>query len=355
MTTVSTTEGLNDLDFGSEVTEEQINAAIESGDPAVLEALMRGELIAQKTEEPEFPEIKTPEPAKKQDEESAASGAEAGEVSPEVKSEDENIEGDVLAKDGKHLIPNHVLAGARAQAKANAERATALELQLSEAKAQLQIAESSSKSMTKLLKDKGIDPAELTAQQSESITEEDLAEISDLDPLVAKAIRVLQKQSQAPAPQEAPAETSAPLNPARAAINANTDLSAWEKSDPDRWDFAVAVDEKLKADPRFSSLSLSERFAEVARRTRIAYGEDAQPTPEKIPEIIKESAAEVAAKKIAEATARSIPRSLTNLGVSPTTERSLTEVLADLSPEQVAARMANMTPAQMAEVLGGIS
>ncbi len=343
---MSATEGLiSDLDFGN-ATEAQINAAIESGDPATLEALMRGELISPQIIVEEEPKIESPDPEKKQDEESAASGAKAGEEKTDA---DENMDGDVLAKDGKHLIPNHVLAGARAQSKANAERASALEDQLNDAKAKLQAAESSSRSIAKLLEQKGIDVNSLA---DDGITEADMQEIAGLDPVLAKAIRVLQQQIPAQAPPSA-AEQSVEANPARAAINANTDLSAWEKSDPDRWDFAVAVDERIKADPKFSSLTLPERFAEVARRTRAAFGDDINVT-EKIPEKSTESIAAIAERKVAEATAKTIPRSLTNLGVSPTTERPLTEMLADMSADEVAARMAKMSPAQLAEALGGI-
>ncbi len=41
---VSTTADVADIDLGDGITDEQVNAIIEGGDPAAIEALMRGEI-----------------------------------------------------------------------------------------------------------------------------------------------------------------------------------------------------------------------------------------------------------------------------------------------------------------------
>ena len=70
---VSTTDGMADIDLGDSITDEQVNAIIDSGDPVAIEALMRGEVVDLVP----YDEV----PAQKQteygEESSAASGAEA--------------------------------------------------------------------------------------------------------------------------------------------------------------------------------------------------------------------------------------------------------------------------------------
>ena len=60
----TTTDDVGDLDFG-DATEEQINAAMESGDLAVIESLLKGVLIIPEAEKPEFEEVLKAEPEKK--------------------------------------------------------------------------------------------------------------------------------------------------------------------------------------------------------------------------------------------------------------------------------------------------
>lgn len=69
------------------------------------------------------------------------------------------------------------------------------------------------------------------------------------------------KKVEAPA-VEAPPESNAEVN---AAVARNVDLSYWQKNDPRIFDEAVTVDEKLRDDPKYSGVSLDDRFVEVVR------------------------------------------------------------------------------------------
>lgn len=338
-TAVSTTEGVADIDLGDGITDEQVNAIIESGDPDAIEALMRGEIPEPKKDADAAP---AQDVVKTGEEDSAASGADT-EGQPEKDADSaivDETKAPVLSKDGKRTIPYEVLETARQRATAAAEEANSLRAKVAEY-------EGKNQKVNKFLAAKGIDPESITDEQVESLSAEEMQQLEEIDPLIGKAVRLLNENlgRVQPAPA-APAQTG---NPVMDAISANTDLNSWRSSDPDRWDFAVSVDEKLKADPKFQSLSLEQRFAEAARRTRIAFGDEAQAAQKE-----QSSTAEIAAQKVAAATATAVPRSLSNIGVTPSSERPLVEQLSELSPQEIEAKMANMSPSQIQELLGAI-
>jgi hypothetical protein len=331
---VSTTGHLDDLDFGDGVSEADINAIIDSGDADAIEALMRGEVPQVKIEiEPE-----TTLEEKQGEEDGAASGAETSSDPEKNDADGDDVKAPILSKDGKRTIPYQVLETARDRAKAVAEENDVLKQKIADYEGQNQ-------KVSKFLEKRGIDPSAITDAQAEALSAEDLAQIEELDPLLGKAVRVL-SENLARQPVIVPVQSG---NPVEEAIAANGDLHSWRQGDADRWDFAISVDEKLKNDERFSQLSLTQRFAEAARRTRIAFGDE-----EAAPSKNSESTADVAARKIAEATKSAVPRSLTNIGVTPSTERPLVERLSEMHPHDIEEAMAKMTPAQIQEVLGAI-
>lgn len=323
---VSTTEGLEDLDFGDDVTEAQIEAAIESGDPAAIEALLRGELLETSTPAVADPEIK-PAQDEKQDEEGAASGA-VNQEQAEVKTEER---APISGKSGVSTIPYAVLEAARNERNELRDKVRELE--------------SKNKRVNQILERRGIDLNEITSEQAESLTDEELAQLDEIDPIVGKAIRLFSEKIAHTNAQQYHGES-----PAVTALRQNKDLSDWQQNDPDRFEFAEAVDKKLLADPKYSSLSYAERFAEAARRTKLAFGDEIDP-----PKTEKPNIEQIAAQKVAEATKASVPRSLTSIGVTPTSERSLAETFAELSPEEISERMATMSADQIEKLLSGIS
>jgi hypothetical protein len=353
---VSTTAGVEDIDFGPDVTQEQIDAAINSGDPDVINALLAGKMpenINVPDEEPEFQDIKDEEVkekstsesnsteaekvTEKQDEKGATSGAVDDSPAAEVKAESEE-RAPISGKSGQSTIPYAVLESTRAER--------------NQLRAKVQELESKNQKVNQFLQSKGIDLSELTEAQAESLTPEEIAQLAELDPVLGKAMRVL-----ASAIERAPQQSAPVTNPLMDAINRNTDLSKWINSDPDRWEFAESVDSKLMNDPNFKSLSLDERFAEAVRRTKIAFGDVTEPVvpPKEETTRVTEKAEQIAAKKVAEATQAAVPRSLTNIGVTPSAERPLAERLAEMSPDEISVAMQTMTQDQIDQVLSAIS
>lgn len=60
------------------------------------------------------------------------------------------------------------------------------------------------------------------------------------------------------------------------AINKTAYLKKWYYEKSPKFDYAVDVDDKLKAEPEWGDKSLEERFAEATRLTRIHFGEISQ-------------------------------------------------------------------------------
>lgn len=352
-----------DIDLG-DVTEEEINAAAEAGDMDKLAAL----LLGNKTESTQDKEGES-----QTGEKSAASGEEdltdesadqtddktddktetenKAEETAEAKTEtDEKL--DVATKDGKRTIPHEVLSRTR-------ERARVLDEENQALKAKVAEYEGKSQQVNKFLATRGIDPNEITDAQALQLSKEELSTLDELDPVLGKAIRLLTENiANTQKIETTQSVSSVPSVPEHvAALKQNVDLSEWQKSDPDRWEFACSVDEKLEADPKFKNLSYAERFAEAARRTKIAFGDtDQAPAPvETKPQINKKQIAETAQKKVDEAMSSStVPRSLSGLGKTPSAERSNIEVLADKTPAELLDAMANMSADKMMEMLSQI-
>ncbi|HIF5645532.1 TPA: hypothetical protein ACX3DB_002735 [Vibrio parahaemolyticus] len=178
----------------------------------------------------------------------------------------------VASKDGKHTIPYAVLEKARNQASEASSRMQELEQQLSEAttaKEKLQL-------YTKQLEEAGITPEKLP---EELLNDENALNAlrDELPETAANLLTALVKrfQSKATTTQQ---EANDGVNEVTNALNADelTELRTWESSDRDRWDMALVIDNKLKNDPAFQAMPLKERFAEVQRRVKAAFGDPVQ-------------------------------------------------------------------------------
>lgn len=223
----------------------------------------------------------------------------------------------IASKDGKHIIPYEVLAAERAEAQ-----------RLKEELAQLRSASDERDKLQALLEKHGIahaDDPQLNMEQIEQLAE-DYPEVGGA--LVGIARR-LQAMEAASAPIAA--------NPVLDALDATPDLKAWQASDPDRFTFAITVDDQLKLDPAFADKPLTERFAEAARRTKAAFGDTAP-----------------ASKVNAQPTAKEvdvIPRSPSQVGQTVQAPTSQAERYQAMSQEQLMAEMSSMTPAQIEALL----
>ena len=225
----------------------------------------------------------------------------------------------ILAKSGQHTIPYEVLEQARNEAK-----------QLREQLAQSQQAQAERDKLAAVLEQNGI---ELDTSDPDSIDVAAIEELAqdypDLGKPLAAIARKLQKLEQ-------PAQPA--INPVQAALQAVPDLVSWREKDQDRFDFAIIVDEKLQADPAWQGKSLDERFAEAARRTKLAFGDEAIP-PTKAP------------GKEAEKPADFIPSSPSALGQTHHAAPTGVERFGAMSQTELIGEMGAMTDAQMEALL----
>ena len=225
----------------------------------------------------------------------------------------------ILAKSGQHTIPYEVLEQARNEAK-----------QLREQLAQSQQAQAERDKLAAVLEQNGI---ELDTSDPDSIDVAAIEELAqdypDLGKPLAAIARKLQKLEQ-------PAQPA--INPVQAALQAVPDLVSWREKDQDRFDFAIIVDEKLQADPAWQGKSLDERFAEAARRTKLAFGDEVTP-PTKAP------------GKEADKPADFIPSSPSALGQTHHAAPTGVERFGAMSQTELIGEMGAMTDAQMDALL----
>ncbi|EOD4079969.1 hypothetical protein ACOHX9_000694 [Yersinia enterocolitica] len=257
----------------------------------------------------------------------------------------------ILSKDGQHVIPYDVLVAERTEKQrlAGTNQQTATEL--AEAKRQLA-------ALTRQINSAGMQPvplpekAQVTPEQINFIRENFPEMAAVLDTVVQKIDYLQQGQ-----PAQATHQTSG--NPVADAINAVPDLKSWQDQDPDRFTLAVHIDTNLQNDPAWKDKSLTERFAEVAKRTKAAYGESVEPVQQEQATTTTTAATQttadvqrIAAEKLAAATAATqVPGSPSDLGVTTTHTASPLEQAANASPDQLQAMFAGMTDAQIEALL----
>lgn len=229
----------------------------------------------------------------------------------------------ILAKSGQHTIPYEVLEQARNEAK-----------QLREQLAQSQQAQAERDKLQALMEKHGINPD----VDPDDISQEELAQLAQDYPDLGKSIAAIASKLQRLEQQAAPQQVPLAINPVQAALQAVPDLMNWREKDQDRFDFAIIVDEKLQADPAWQGKSLDERFAEAARRTKLAFGDEAIP-PTKAP------------GKEADKPADFIPSSPSALGQTHHAAPTGVERFGTMSQTELIGEMGAMTDAQMEALL----
>lgn len=257
----------------------------------------------------------------------------------------------ILSKDGQHVIPYDVLVAERTEKQrlmgTNQQTAT----ELAEAKRQLA-------ALTRQINSAGMQPVPLP--EKAQITPEQINDIRDDFPGMAAMFDTLvQKIDYLQQGQPAQATNQPSGNPVADAMNAVPDLKSWQDQDPDRFTLAVHIDTNLQNDPAWKDKSLTERFAEVAKRTKAAYGESVEPVQQEQATTTTTAATQtnadvqrIAAEKLAAATAATqVPGSPSDLGVTTTHTASPLEQAANASPDQLQAMFAGMTDAQIEALL----
>ncbi|MFM5040703.1 hypothetical protein [Aeromonas caviae] len=230
----------------------------------------------------------------------------------------------VMAKNGQHTIPYEVLEQARNEAK-----------QLREQLAQAQQAQAERDKLQVLLEKNGIDPS----VDPDNISKEELEQLAQDYPDIGKALMAVASKLDKLEPQAAPQQVQPVANPVQAALQAVPDLAAWRDGDQDRFDMALTIDDKLQADPAWSNKPLAERFAEVARRTKLAFGDEVEAPPTKAP------------GKAAEKPADHIPSSPSELGQTHHAPATGVERYGAMSQAELVGELGAMSDAQIEALL----
>lgn len=252
----------------------------------------------------------------------------------------EDVKG-ILARDGKHVIPYDVLEAERTGRQRVEQEAFLLKQQLAEEQRKIDL-------LTSQIKQAGMTPDPLPEEAR--ISDEQIAKIREEYPEVAKALTLMFRkydylQARIQEAQQVPQE-----NPVVQAMNAVPDLVVWQRSDPDKFAVAIHLDEKLQTDPAWKDKPLTERFAEVARRTRAAYGEV---PPEPVAEQDKNQKVLAAvADKVAKAdAAAALPDSPSDVGNTAAVPQDKFEQLLGASYADAEAVMSGMSDADIDAIL----
>ncbi|EKS2200677.1 hypothetical protein QBG36_002937 [Salmonella enterica] len=252
----------------------------------------------------------------------------------------EDVKG-ILARDGKHVIPYDVLEAERTGRQRVEQEAFLLKQQLTEEQRKIDL-------LTSQIKQAGMTPDPLPEEAR--ISDEQIAKIREEYPEVANALTLMFRkydylQARIQEAQQVPQE-----NPVVQAMNAVPDLVVWQRSDPDKFAVAIHLDEKLQTDPAWKDKPLTERFAEVARRTRAAYGEV---PPEPVAEQDKNQKVLAAvADKVAKAdAAAALPDSPSDVGNTAAVPQDKFEQLLGASYADAEAVMSGMSDADIDAIL----
>ncbi|MNF21022.1 hypothetical protein D3C84_15500 [compost metagenome] len=229
----------------------------------------------------------------------------------------------ILAKSGQHTIPYEVLEQSRNEVK-----------ELREQLAASKQTQAERDKLQALMEKHGINPD----VDPDDVSQEELAQLAQDYPDLGKSIKAIASKLQRLEQQAAPQQVPPASNPVQAALQAVPDLMNWREKDQDRFDFAIIVDEKLQADPAWQGKSLDERFAEAARRTKLAFGDEVIP-PAKTP------------SKEAEKPTDFIPSSPSALGQTHHAAPTGVERFGAMSQTELIGEMGAMTEAQMEALL----
>lgn len=252
----------------------------------------------------------------------------------------ESSEKVIASKDGKHIIPYDVLDHERREKQQERREKQALQEQLQQAVAERE-------KLQRLLEKHGI-PADA---DPDSISIEEIEQLAQDYPEIGKAltgiVNKLNKFEQAEVAKQAVVDTPDPL---QAALQAVPELVKWNNEDPDRMAFAISVDERLQHDPAWKDKPLQERFAEAARRTRIAFNDEQPAEPAEKPATDEKKPTETA--KEPEVVKRDrIPESPSDIGQSVQHSATGIEKYQSMTQEQLMAEMSSMNPAQIEALL----
>lgn len=311
--------------------EQALNEAMASGDLDALDAL-----LDQFDDVEEVDEVTEPAAKPKEKVESTVTTTAEGEGDSDKTNSDDSTAAEpervVLSKDGKHTIPYEVLENQR-------KRAQALEAENQQLKA---IAAERDKLQAALDKN-GI---QLTAEEVEGKTDDELAELMEDFPAIGKVFAKYSNrinELEGRLAEKAQPETNA-KNEVMTAFESIPELVSWKEGDQDRLDYAIARDAELMSDPIWQAKPVRERFLEAVRRTQSAFGDkpSTQPGQQQQRKQAKQG--------------DGLPNSPSELGnsVRESSAKGTPEYYASLSPDELQREMLGMSPDAIDQLLRSI-
>ncbi|EGR4285587.1 ATPase [Vibrio cholerae] len=184
----------------------------------------------------------------------------------------------ILAKDQKHIIPMEVLERERqekAQLRQELEELKAHSAQLEKAQRMIDV-------RNKQLEELGVAPADLPEdvtidEKKLAALQEDYPELAPFFLAMNNKIEALVSSGTVAASTTSPeTESAAPVDNAEltTALQANADLQSWMSEGGARWNAAQQIDDHLASSLEWSNRSYAERFEEVSKRVRLAFGDE---------------------------------------------------------------------------------
>ncbi|EEX64643.1 hypothetical protein [Vibrio metoecus] len=184
----------------------------------------------------------------------------------------------ILAKDQKHIIPMEVLERERqekAQLRQELEELKAHSAQLEKAQRMIDV-------RNKQLEELGVAPADLPEdvtidEKKLAALQEDYPELAPFFLAMNNKIEALVSSGTVAASTTSPeTESAAPMDNAEltTALQANVDLQSWMSEGGARWNAAQQIDDHLASSSEWANRSYAERFEEVSKRVRLAFGDE---------------------------------------------------------------------------------
>ncbi|EPH6332373.1 ATPase [Vibrio cholerae] len=184
----------------------------------------------------------------------------------------------ILAKDQKHIIPMEVLERERqekAQLRQELEELKAHSAQLEKAQRMIDV-------RNKQLEELGVAPADLPEdvtidEKKLTALQEDYPELAPFFLAMNNKIEALVSSGTVAASTTQPeTESAAPVDNAEltTALQANADLQSWMSEGGARWNAAQQIDDHLASSSEWANRSYAERFEEVSKRVRLAFGDE---------------------------------------------------------------------------------
>lgn len=322
-------------------TELDLNTADPEQLHRLFEEMQNGETVAAADPEPQST---PPEPAAqaKEEEQDKQNASE-----PSAQSEDQAA--GVATKDGKHVIPYSVLKGER-------ERASRAEQMLREMQEKLAKLESAAQAGSQGANEGG-EGARTSADTSVigDVAPEDLEALKEDFPTVYKSVMAAMAAVKAVEEKIKPVEQTVQeqqqerdrtvAEQVQDAIDSVPKLSHIQASNKDAFELAKQFDATLRTQGAWKDKPLAERFNKVIEMVESTIGPielpKTQPEPEELKKAAQAKLAEVKATKAA------VPTSLSEFPAGQAPEANESEQADNMTPLQLAAKFASMTPEQM--------